>query len=377
MTRPALANASCAVALVTLVAVNIGCGSAPQPGGAGSAAPDRSGQRSTRYEDLVSLFTEWRAFQRPTLVNGVPDYSAAAMAAQHKALAGYQARLAAIDPSGWPIPQQVDYHIVRAEMNGLDFDHRVLRPWANNPAFYVTIFPSESDQPAREGPFAYGAVELWSYPFPLSAARRRGHRRRACAPCPRCWRRRRTNLIGNGKDLWVHGARDMRAAERGPRSARGAVDGIRQQRWPETSSGAKAATDEFAAWLEKEAAAKTGPSGVGVDNYDWYLRHVMLLPYTLARLVTLMERELARAHSSLALEEARNAALPPQTADRLGGGTRAALRRRRDRVHRVSARPPDHDGARLHGAGAAGAHRPVLAGPTRVLHRGRLPRSAK
>ena len=48
------------------------------------------------------------------------------MAAQHKALAGYQARLAAIDPSGWPIPQQVDYHVVRAEMNGLDFDHRVL-----------------------------------------------------------------------------------------------------------------------------------------------------------------------------------------------------------------------------------------------------------
>ena len=50
-------------------------------------------------------------------------------------------RLAAIDPSGWPIPQQVDYHVVRAEMNGLDFDHRVLRPWANNPAFYVTVLP--------------------------------------------------------------------------------------------------------------------------------------------------------------------------------------------------------------------------------------------
>jgi hypothetical protein len=38
----------------------------------------------------------------------------------------------------------------------------------------------------------------------------------------------------------------------------------------------------------------------------------MLLPYTWRDLVTLMERELARAHSSLAMEEARNTALPPQ-----------------------------------------------------------------
>ena len=30
-----------------------------------------------RYDNLVALFTEWRAFQRPALVDGVPDYSAA------------------------------------------------------------------------------------------------------------------------------------------------------------------------------------------------------------------------------------------------------------------------------------------------------------
>ena len=54
------------------------------------------------------------------------------------------------------------------ELAVLDFDHRVLKPWANNPAFYVTVFSEESDEPAREGPFARGAVELWTYPIPLS-----------------------------------------------------------------------------------------------------------------------------------------------------------------------------------------------------------------
>src|SRR5262245_20955585 len=115
------------------------------------ACGDAQPVRSTRYEDLTALFAEWRAFQQPPLVDGVPDYTAGAMSQQRRKLVAYQQRLAEIDPHGWPIDRQVDYHVVRAEMNGLEFDHRVLQPWTNNPAFYVTVFTSESDQPARVG----------------------------------------------------------------------------------------------------------------------------------------------------------------------------------------------------------------------------------
>src|SRR5262245_14197280 len=87
------------------------------------------------YADLVSLFKDWRAFQQPKLAGGVYDYRAAGMLAQKAELGKYQQRLRAIDTTGWPVPRQVDYQIVRAEMNGLDFDHRVLKPWVNNPAF--------------------------------------------------------------------------------------------------------------------------------------------------------------------------------------------------------------------------------------------------
>src|SRR5512132_3175890 len=34
-----------------------------------------------------------------------------------------------------------------------------------------TIYPDESDQPAREGPFAWGGIDLWKYSFPISAAK--------------------------------------------------------------------------------------------------------------------------------------------------------------------------------------------------------------
>ncbi len=266
--------------------------------------------RSTRYDDLVALFNEWRAFQKPRLVDGVPDYGASAMAAQHRELASYQSRLAAIDPSGWPIHQQADYHVVRAEMNGLDFDHRVLKPWATNPAFYVTVFPEESDQPAREGPFSYGAVELWSFRFPLAAADA-AKIDAGIRIIPALLDQARTNLVGNGRDLWTYGTASIR--QQSANLAR------LSSQAPDTAAElkidierAKTATDAFAAWLDSQTSSKNGPSGVGVDNYDWYLKNVQLVPYTWRDEVTIMERELARAHAFLALEERRNEALPAQ-----------------------------------------------------------------
>jgi Bacterial protein of unknown function (DUF885) len=260
------------------------------------------------YDDLVAFFRQWRAFQKPKLVDGVPDYRPEAMAAQARELEAWRARLKAIDPNAWPIPRQVDYYVVRAELAGLDFDHRVLKPWANNPAFYVTVFNEESDQPAREGPFALGAVELWSYSRPLS-------RENATAigaglrTIPALLTQARENLVGNGRDLWVYGAKAVRdqsaalaefGASLDPASAALKADVDRAHR----------ATEDFAAWIESRLPEKTGSSGVGVENYDWYLKHVQLVPYTWAELVALMQRELARSRALLAMEELRNASLP-------------------------------------------------------------------
>ena len=262
------------------------------------------------HADLVALFTEWRAFQTPKLVDGVPDYTAPAMAAQQRELAGYQRRLAGIDANGWTAGQQVDWHIVRAEMNGLDFDHRVLRPWANNPAFYVTVFPQQSDQPAREGHYAYGGVELWSYEFPLTAERaeRIGAGIRII---PKLLEQAKGNLVGDRGDLWTFGARRIRQQtvelERLASRVADAPGTLKTD-----VQRARAATDAFAAWLDAQAPSKRAPSGVGVENYNWYLKNVQLVPYTWQDEVTIMERELARAHAFLALEERRNAALPVQ-----------------------------------------------------------------
>jgi hypothetical protein len=275
--------------------------------GTACAGSTRSGGT---YSHLVALFEDWRAFQQPRLVDGVPDYTPAAMTAQHRALARFRSRLDAIVPDGWPAPQQVDWHIDRAEMNGLDFDHRVLRPWANNPAFYVTVFPSQSDQPAREGPLAWGAVELWTHQFPLSpeAAAQIDAGIRII---PGLLRQARGNLVGNGRDLWTYGAEAIREQSR-DLAALATRLGDAAPALSAHVVEAKAATDAFAEWLDAQAPGKTGPSGVGVEHYDWYLKHVHLVPYTWGDQLRLLERELGRAHTFLALEELRNRALPVQ-----------------------------------------------------------------
>src|SRR5689334_5144835 len=115
---------------------------------AAAEAPDSS------YPQLANLFTDWRTFNHPAIVHGRPDYSAAAMAKKAEELAAFRARLKAIDPSGWSTEQKNDYRVVEAEMNGLNFFLRILKPWQRDPTFYATLFPEMSDVPAHEGPSA-------------------------------------------------------------------------------------------------------------------------------------------------------------------------------------------------------------------------------
>lgn len=261
------------------------------------------------YQDLITLFKEWREFQKPPLVDGIPDYTSLAMAKQYEELADYQHRLAAFDISDWPVPHQVDYHLLRAEMNGMDFDHRVRRPWTRMPAFYTMVWPSQSDVPAREGPVVYGTIELWQYDFPLTpqaAAKLTAQLK----TIPKILEQAKHNLAGNARDLWMGGIRAMKAQSNDLNSLLQRIDRTNTDllsaiQW------ARQATDDFVVWLEVKAPSKTGPSGVGKENYDWYLKNVYLLPHTWEEEVAIMRNELARAHATLKVEEHHNRKLPP------------------------------------------------------------------
>lgn len=274
--------------------------------------------RSDKYQDLVSLFEEWREFQKPEMSNGVPDYTKEAMNKQKQELKEYQDRLAAIDCSSWPVSKQVDYHIVRAEMNGLEFDHQVSRPWSRNPCFYVVLHPSPTDVPAREGTERYGVLRLWEYEFPLSGEKLEKFQTNIQA-IPKMLEQARENLTEEAKDLWFLGVRIKKKESQILENLAQRLS-VYHPNLVSQVEEAKKAVDQFKGWLEEKHENMTAPSGIGVENYNWYMKNVHLNPYTWEEQLAIIKRELNRSFAHLKLMEHGNRDFPelkpPQTKEK-------------------------------------------------------------
>jgi hypothetical protein len=288
-----------------------------------SLAPALSAQPAARpstYAELVAFFDGWRRFEQPPLLEGAPDYRPATTTRRLAELGQWQQRLAAFDTTGWPITQRVDWHLVRAEMAGMQYHLSVLQPFARDPAYYASVRTDESDTPAEEGPTIHNAVRLWKYPIwprtvldtvaPLSPAQTKALAAELRTVPPLLTQARQNLAASTARDLWVGGIRAFEEqvetldelAKRVP---------ARDRELTQAIVAARAATVAFAGWLTAESPKKTGPSGIGKAQYTWYLKKVLLVPLTWDDEVQITRRELARAHMSLRLEEQRNRALPP------------------------------------------------------------------
>ena len=261
------------------------------------------------YAELVKLFHDWRAFEAPPFKDGAPDYTAARFTAAHAKLKDYQARLQAIDTSKWPVDKQVDWQIIQAEMNGFDFNHRVLQPWVRDPAWYQTVWMEQSDVPAHEGPTNHATCEVWTYQFPLSTADQ-SKMARELAVIPPLLKQARGNLTGNAKDLWLASINNLEQQQADLQWLHEQTQSYASAELKAAIANGQSATKEFTAWLHAEAPKKTGPSGIGKENYSWYQQNVHLVPLTWEQEVDLLQRELDRAWANLKLEEQRNAHLP-------------------------------------------------------------------
>jgi len=255
----------------------------------------------SRYEDLVALFREFREFQRPKIKDGVPDYSVEAMKIQLKGLEQFQNRLAAMNIKEWPVSQKVDYHIVRAEMNGLEFAHRVLRPWSKDPCFYLQSHGSA-------GPLIEGALEIpQALPMPKEKL---AEFRSEIRAVPKILEQAKRNLTEGARDLASIAIWDIKDDSEMYRSLADWLHGYHPELMPDVLK-AKAAVEDYGFWLEKNKERMTAPAGVGKKNYDWWLKNVHLLPYTWEDCRNIVQHEDDRVRAFLKLEEHRNRDLPP------------------------------------------------------------------
>ena len=95
----------------------------------------------------------------------------------------------------------------------------------------------------------------------------------------------------NARDLWVYGdsvfteISDTLAVLQASTLKMRTFDGVKfaflKGAGPELSqaaAAARAATDDFGLWAAAQALMKTGTSGVGKPNYNWYVNNFDLIP---------------------------------------------------------------------------------------------------
>ncbi len=264
---------------------------------------------SDDYSDLVTLFKDWRSFETPPKLDGAPDYRRATFDERMATFKQLRTLHAAIDTTNWSVTNKVDWMVVWAEMNGFDFNYRILKPWERDPAFYKTIWTYKSDVPAHEGPTHHGTLELWTYEFPLSKTERE-RMLNDLAVIPSLNEQAKTNLTGNARDLWITGIRDIKKQSEVLEDMKNAAGVNTDKELMTAIEKAQTSTNQLVQWLESESDKKTGPSGIGKDNYTWYMQNVHLVPLTWEDEVMILKREVARAWSALKLEEHRNRKLP-------------------------------------------------------------------
>lgn len=251
------------------------------------------------YAALRALYDEFRALTVPEVKGGVPDYTPAAMQRQAERLAAMQQRLRAIDDSAWPIAERVDYMVVLAEMRGLEFQHRVMQPWKRDPAFY-------SMTNLGFGPKMHGAFGIPEMPLKGDAL---GRFKASLEAVPAALRQARINLTDPRGDL-ARLAIVQKHVEINVFAELAARAAKVQPELVQPAKRAQAAAAEFKAWLESIEAGLPAHGGVGKENYAWYLKNVLLLPYTPEEVETIGEREYQRQVAFLKIEEHRNRAIP-------------------------------------------------------------------
>ncbi len=236
------------------------------------------------YETLLALHAEFLAIATPTIEDGVPDYTPAAMVAQHGAVTGLLERLAAIDSRGWPTEHRVDHLLLTAEMRALEFQHRAVRPWSRDPGFYAAIS-------LGFGPKVHQALPVPGLPI---AEARLDYVSMKLDAVPVLYRQARENLTEPAADLALL-AMATKVVERNVmRQFAEEVAAYHPELVPKAHAAADAA-EEFRIWLEDRLPTMTEPAGVGREDYEWYLRHVLLLPYSFDEMVAITEREYERS----------------------------------------------------------------------------------
>ena len=266
------------------------------------------GQTSGDFDRLVSLHRRFMELHDAGLKDNVHDFAPLTVKMRAGKLAELQSELKAINCSSWPVARKVDWVLVRTELEDLGFHYRVVRSWSRDPSFYLDFFAT---LPYTDLPLA--GDKLSSFQAQLRAI-------------PQIVQQAEQNLTEAGGDLTdiaVFHLEHYDGVGQGEPVRNPPPEGVlgwyadllarARKQQPGLSQdvvNALQAAQDYHDWLVKNRARMDGPSAIGIENYNWYIKHVRLMPYTADDLRVIGDVELNRARTFLKIEQNKNRDLP-------------------------------------------------------------------
>jgi hypothetical protein len=260
------------------------------------------------HSALVEMYQEFLEFRRPVVIDGVPDFSPAAIEARKKGLVVFRERLAGISTENWPVAPKIDYLLVRAKLDDLDFQLRITRPWERDPGTYVDMI---ARIPYAETPISEGSIEKLQSRLKT---------------VPRILEQAEVNLTAAASALADIAIRRLERSDgvnqgepRRDVPPEGVIGWYKEfirrlsTHHPELVSDARkalSAVENFLDWLKTSRDRMTAPVSIGLENYNWYLKNVRLMPYTVEDVLKIAEVEYYRTLAFLRIEQHKNRRLP-------------------------------------------------------------------
>ena len=259
------------------------------------------------YTTLIEMNDEILELAEPGRNDGVPDLSRRAVAKQRAQLEDFRERLLDIEPSSWSVPQRVDYLLVWSKMNDIVFRHRAMQPWSRDPLMYLYQFrgiPHAEAPPTPEGR-AELSRELQAVPAMVENAIENLTQPAGELARLAIFLLDRFDGVGQGepyRDTPPEGTigwfEDLcgRLAQQG-----GDLLGDCRE--------ATAAARRYRDWLAGNLDGMEASAAIGTENFNWYLKHVRLLPYTVDDLEAIGRREFHRYRFNYILDRYKNRSL--------------------------------------------------------------------
>lgn len=259
------------------------------------------------YETLLQMNEEILELANPAMIDGVPDLGSRAIAQQRAALDDFRERLLDINTSSWTVPQQVDYLLVWSKMNDIVFEHMVTQPWSRDPLTYLYQFRRTpyAEVPSTPAERAALAKQLEAVPVIVDNAVANLTQPAGELARLTIFLLDKFDGVGQGEPYrdnppegtigWFEDLCTRLAARGGD-----LVDDCRE---------ATRAARRYRDWLAGSLDGMEASAAIGTDNFNWYLKHVRLLPHTVDDLRAIGKREFHRYRFDYILDRYKNGSL--------------------------------------------------------------------